>query len=262
MIKVLLSKYLNIGINIEGARWSYHTTEMYDFLHMTGSQKANLSAVIQPKLRYTIDELKRLCDELNLSTSYNLLCSIGDEVPKTEREYMIYVTAIYAELDAKLFLYVPSHRATYYESENILSDGAKQAFPSACKEIREAGNCFATACYTASVFHAMRAVETGLWALGRELKITFPFPIELADWQNVIEKIESEIKKLAQLPKGTKRDEDQKFYSEAASHFRYFKDGWRVRVSHGRETYGEAQAYSVLNHSREFFETLFLRLSE
>src|ERR1700730_9491794 len=126
MIKVLLSKYLNIGINIEGARWSYHTTEMYDFLHMTGSQKANLSAVIQPKLRYTIDELKRLCDELNLSTSYDLLCSIGDEIPETEREYMIYVTAIYAELNSKLFLYIPSHRATYYESENILSDGAKQ----------------------------------------------------------------------------------------------------------------------------------------
>ena len=64
------------------------------------------------------------------------------------------------------------------------------------------------------------------------------------------------------LPRGTYKDEELKFYSQAAVQFRYFKDAWRVRVAHARETYEESPAIQVFTHTLEFFDTLATRLKE
>ncbi len=92
------------------------------------------------------------------------------------------------------------------------------------------------------------------------LGVTFPFDISLASWQNILDQIESKIKAMKDLPKSEKRDSDQRFFSEAATQFRYFKDGWRVRVAHARETYDEVQAIRVVDHVNDFFVTLAERL--
>jgi hypothetical protein len=44
--------------------------------------------------------------------------------------------------------------------------------------------------------------------------------------------------------------------------FRYFKDGWRIRVAHTRESYDEGQAKTALDHSVSFFATLAKRFKE
>jgi hypothetical protein len=64
------------------------------------------------------------------------------------------------------------------------------------------------------------------------------------------------------LPRGTHKDEEVNFYAKAAVQFRYFKDAWRVRVAHARDTYEEAPAVKVFNHTLEFFETLATRLKK
>jgi hypothetical protein len=64
------------------------------------------------------------------------------------------------------------------------------------------------------------------------------------------------------LARGTFKDADLNFYSQAAVQFRYFKDAWRVRVAHARETYDETQSLKVFNHTLEFFETISTRLKE
>jgi hypothetical protein len=138
----------------------------------------------------------------------------------------------------------------------------KKSFPVAHVELREGGRCFAVGLNTAAVFHAMRAVEIGMRALAEELQVKFPFPTVLADWANVIDQIEAKIRDMKGQPKGTKKDEDLKFYSEAGMQFRYFKDGWRVRVAHTREIYDEGQALAAIDHAVAFFETLAPRLSE
>jgi hypothetical protein len=264
MIKVALAEYLNIGMHIQNSRHAYMLDEAVKGAGIVGTiiESVTLNQDQKKDVGDTLVALRKICKNLNLVTSYNLLVSLDNQIPETSREYNVYIQAIYAELKSKLFLHVPSSRSKWYEWDDILSDETKTAFPSAYNEIREAGNCFATARYTASVFHSMRAAEIGLRSLGKALNIEFPFPIELADWQNIIEKVEVEIKKMSQLPKSTQRDKDQQFYSEAAVHFRYFKDAWRIRVSHVRETYDEAQAYGVLNHACEFSDVLAARLSE
>jgi len=159
-------------------------------------------------------------------------------------------------------LSLPPHRRKYFTTKTFISETVKKSFPIAHAELREGGKCFAVGLNTAAVFHCMRAVELGMRALAGELEVSFPFPKELAEWANLIDHIESKIKVMRNRPKGTKKDEDLKFYSEAGMQFRYFKDGWRVRVAHTRESYEEGQALAVIDHAISFFETLGLRLKE
>src|SRR5271165_1539626 len=150
-----------------------------------------------------------------------------------------------------------------YEDDDILSENARPKYPSPYREMRESGCCISCGLWTASVFHSMRAAEIGVKGLGNKLGVAFPDkPIELAEWHQILDQSDSKIKAIGQLPKSIQRDEDQLFYSTAAAQFRYFKDGWRVRVAHGRAIYVEAEAIKLLDHTRDFFETLSLRLSE
>jgi hypothetical protein len=109
----------------------------------------------------------------------------------------------------------------------------------------------------------MRAAEIGVRVLGVGLGVAFPNkPLELAEWASILDQADAKIVGMRQLRGGTHKDEELAFYSQAAVQFRYFKDGWRVRVAHARETYEETPAIRIFNHTHEFFETLASRLKE
>lgn len=126
-----------------------------------------------------------------------------------------------------------------------------------------AANCLAAGFNTASVFHSMRAAEIGVRTLGTDLKIVLPKPIELSDWQEILNAMVAPIKAIENSPRSTpNREEDLQFYSEAAAQFRFFKSAWRVQVAHARETYEENEAIKVFDHTLNFFLTLAKRLNE
>jgi hypothetical protein len=109
----------------------------------------------------------------------------------------------------------------------------------------------------------MRAAEIGVRSLGVALNVSFPDkPLELAEWANILDQADSKIVAMKLLSRGANKDEELKFYSQAALQFRYFKDGWRIRVAHARETYEERQAIRIFDHTLEFFEILATRLRE
>ena len=109
--------------------------------------------------------------------------------------------------------------------------------------------------WTASVFHAMRVLEHALRRFAAELNIPMSAIYE-ENWHNIIDKIESEIKKLQNAQRSPTKTEKLKFYSACAVNFRYFKDAWRNHVSHARETYAELEATTIYNHVREFVQVL------
>ena len=228
-----------------------------------GTKVEDMSAHQKEKLENFIGEMIELTGDLGLSVSQTLLFSAKNELPKTEQAFNFILLAIRREMNDRLFVYIPLERAQFFEKDDILSPEAKSAFPNAYLEIREAANCYAAERYTACVFHSMRGAEIGLRALGNDLNVSFPNkPIELAEWQNIIEKIESEITKKMNSGGAEIKDENRKFYGQAAAQFRYFKDGWRIRTAHAREVYLGSQALNVLTHTRDFFEDLKLRLKE
>ncbi|WP_439397663.1 hypothetical protein ACRQ5Q_10960 [Bradyrhizobium sp. PMVTL-01] len=220
-----------------------------------------LSAEQQEFSRQAFETLGKRCREVGLPVTAALAERAIEIPPKTAAEIDALIAAFAAELKSLLFLFVPNHLAKFYEL--TLQNEIAMAFPHASKEIVAAGNCLASGLFTASVFHSMRAAEIGVRVLGAELGVSFPDkPLELAEWQQILDQSESKIKAMKALQPKQRRDEELNFYSQAAVQFTYFKDAWRVRVAHARETYDENPATRVLNHTIEFFEVLSTRLKE
>ena len=263
MLQINPSGYLAFGSSLEALklRWWLFESAGVNGKRMPGAD-CDSPAELENATKETLENLSALASEFDLPVIKDML---QKELGKTDSGWerlSIFIEIAKSELKSKLFLFVPSHAAKYYERDDILSLAAKVAFPSAYNEIRLGGNCFALSLHTACVFHSMRAAEIGVRALGNELGVSFQFPIELAEWHNILDQIESKIKSMKNLQKGQDKDEDLKFYSTAAAQFRYFKDAWRVRVAHARAVYAEDEAAKVLDHTRDFFDSLAGRLKE
>jgi hypothetical protein len=258
MLKIPAEMYFDLGMNAQDARTM--------FMHLESEiKKGNVvvpfSDQDKNEIRRTLALLRQLCGAMELKVSFNLLSMYQIEIPETERELDILIHAVKAELRSIEFLFVPSHLAKYYEV--TFQSFITTSFPLASKELVWAGNALACQLYTACVFHSMRAAEIGVRVLGNELGVAFPDkPLELAEWQNILDQCDSIVVKMKEMPRGTQKDEKLGFYSQAAVQFRYFKDAWRVRVAHARETYEEKAAIRIFDHTLEFFETLATRLKE
>jgi hypothetical protein len=251
MLEVFAIHYIELGQLIETARVVSSAAETHD----PDEPESELTEQEIANLRDTLQKILRECRTLGLRTATRLVAKAVDDLPETGREFDLVLETVKGELASKRFLFVPDYRIERYNRE--LPSIVTAAFPSASSEMVAAGNAFACGLATACVFHAMRTAEIGVRALANELgRITFSTDISLVEWAQILEKIDARIREMKQLPRGTKKDDDLQFYSEAASQFRYFKDGWRVRVAHARATYDEQQALTVLDHTLSFFQTL------
>jgi hypothetical protein len=258
MLRIYGDKYIQLGQQIHDAMIVFAATDAMPEHGFTAEPLTNKQS---EKISESLREMLELCQALDLGTATALLSVSSADLPRTGREFALLVMAIYAELKGKLFLFVPPHVAKYYDL--ILPSIITVAFPLASKEIVAAGNALAAGMPTAGVFHSMRAAEIGVRVLGKELGVAFPDkPIELAEWHNILDQADSKIVAMKMLSRGTHKDDELAFYSQAAVQFRYFKDAWRVRVAHARETYEERPAIRVFDHTLEFFETLATRLKE
>ena len=63
----------------------------------------------------------------------------------------------------------------------------------AIPDIIEAGNCYALNRPTACVFHLMRVIPYGMAALTKLLKVKLPKPIDLLEWQAIIDPIDKAV---------------------------------------------------------------------
>jgi hypothetical protein len=103
--------------------------------------------------------LKRLDGSVNLSEQYKAM----EAIEATLRH----------EMNSRTFIYIPSERADYYGRDAAFGEDVERRFPSASFDIREAGNCLATERSTATVFHLMRVMESGLRSLAMRLGIPY-----------------------------------------------------------------------------------------
>ncbi len=259
MLRVFAHHYLDIGEHVQNIKMIFANAE-------GAFEDASFKMIDESDISHVSDALQKLlihCEALDLSVSTELIKMRLHTPPLTGGEFGVLVDAVYSELKSKLFLFVRPHLAKFYDNHNILSDKATLAFPSCRSELWDASNSLVAGLWTAAVFHSMRAAEIGVRILARELGVSFPDKtIEQAEWANLLDQAETKIKAIDQLPKTDERNRDQVFYSTSASQFRYFKNGWRVRVAHAKATYGEDEAIKIFEHTRDFFETLAERLKE
>jgi hypothetical protein len=260
MLRVYAETYIHLGQAIAGIEVLFG---FKDAVPESDLPAENLSPDDLRHLSSTLGKMEYLCEQLGLTVSLGLIRSRLSDPPRSGREMQMLIETIYSELGGRLFFYVPSERAKFYDNNDILGDDARVAFPSAYRELKAAGNCLACGQWTASVFHTMRAAEIGVRTMGQSLGVSFPNkPLERAEWQQILDQSDSKIKAIGQQPKTAARNNDLHFYSQAAAEFRYLKDGWRIEVAHSRASYDEDEATKILNHTCDFFEVLAGRLSE
>jgi hypothetical protein len=216
-------------------------------------------------------DLVAVADLINFTRFQNDPTSVaeGKSLALTYQELSHRLEAIaflfQTQTDKHRFFRLTPEESRMFDGVDLFGAEVTKAFPSSetTYEITEAGKCLALGRHTATVFHLMRVLEKGLKALAAKLNIQFSIPFDYQNWQNIIEQIESEIKKLDQQKAGQFKTDTLKSYSELAKQFRYFKDAWRNTVSHSRESYGPEQALSIYRHVREFMVDLAkLGLSE
>jgi hypothetical protein len=165
------------------------------------------------------------------------------------------------------FLRVDKELASFVDTHILLGRDVAVSFPSACADIKEAGNCLAADCNTAAVFHLMRIAEYGLRALARDRKSkSLPAekdtPLELRNWEDIIKELEASEKAIGNYPKTSARELQFAFYHGALTSLRAFKNHVRNPVMHTRESFDHYRAMSVRNHVKEFMERLATMLSE
>lgn len=187
------------------------------------------------------DTLERLNDRENLWTA-----------PQIGQLIIAMSVAIKSEMSTHLFLRVLPERQDFYEQPDLFGKSVADNFSSASSDIQQSGSCYAADRSTACVMHLMRVLELGLNALANKLDVRF----ERREWENIINEIEAEIKKINGPHAGTDWREQQKFYSEAAKDFRYFKNAWRNHAMHQREYYDAPEARMIFDHVKSFMAHL------
>jgi hypothetical protein len=90
-------------------------------------------------------------------------------------------------------LHIPLSKTHYYIEPDKLFEAAWKRFPDGQLDMWNASRCFAIGQHSACVFHCMNVLQRGLYSLADHLGVTFKFPIELANWNQVIVEIEYKI---------------------------------------------------------------------
>ena len=167
------------------------------------------------------------------------------------------IGAIQMQLRDDLFFRIDKRQRPFYDAL-LLTKEAENSFPSSVRDVIEAGRCFALDRFTACVLHLMRALEFPLNALVKALRFTPSSP----NWHQILNEAEREIAKISPATHGPTWKDDEKFYSEAALYFRFFKNALRNYAVHGHDTYDVHEAREIMTHVRSFMAHLATKLSE
>jgi hypothetical protein len=207
-----------------------------------------------------IKRIQKECDDIGLKTAsrqiQEVLANIRVGAITTPRQLSQILlnmsSAIRAEISTHFFMQISPKRVDFYEQEELFGPEVDLNFPSAKRDIKSAGSCYACDRNTACVMHLMRVLEVGLNTLAATLKV----PFDRRNWENIINDIDVEIKKINGPHAGADWKNKQQFYAGAAKDFRHFKDAWRNHAMHYREHYDATEALTTLNHVKEFMTHL------
>jgi hypothetical protein len=168
------------------------------------------------------------------------------------------------------FLWIAADREKMVDQDALFGMQVFSQFPSARKDITEAGNCLAAECSTACVFHLMRAAEIGLRALAVDRDVVFANkPIDQQEWGTILDNLDSKLKAIRaeDIKNWTSswiKDVQARFYGEVIQEVRGFNEAWRRHLSHARDDafYDRDYAADVMKHVKKFLQKLSTKISE
>jgi hypothetical protein len=150
------------------------------------------------------------------------------------------------ELEDRLFMYIPSDRAEFYDKSDLFGKDVITKFPTIQFDMVEAGNCYAAGRGTAVVFHLMRIMEKGVQAIGNKLGVPL---VDEKNWQVILNETDKAFKA---LPKARQSAE----LAQTLANLYAVKLAWRNSVMHPKDTYTLEEAGKLIRTVRIFMEQL------
>jgi hypothetical protein len=255
MYQISAATLVRIGATLQSMR---------DFMTST-TPHAAVNDVNRTSMFSHLADIKRSCDELSLNCTGEFIGWVIRDCSTTNRTYAEVGAALQhvsvtlqQELDRHWFGHIDSEKAKYLRHDHRRDHGQSAirkrragCLPHALVDAARARNCFGLGENDACVFHLMRVLEKGLASLAAE----FGEPFQFENWHNVIERVESKIRKIDPGSGSAWKDKRQ-FYSEVACEFMFFKDAWRNHVMHGRSEYDDERAENIYSHVGAFMKHL------
>jgi hypothetical protein len=157
-------------------------------------------------------------------------------------------SVIHSELSQRLLYAVATEKAEYCDPNWLTDTQIFSAFPEAFAEFQRAGYCYAFDECTASVFHLMRVIDSGLRLVCKSLGQTY----DNRNWDGIGKKIEAEMSKKYQ-----DRTEDwrksEPFYSEVLTDIRAISRAHRNPALHDIDRkYSDADAKYLIEFTKAF----------
>jgi hypothetical protein len=217
------------------------------------------------KIAVWMDDLSATCATINLAQSARVASRIASEIRAGQREddeLAIKIRElsflISGEMAAHLFLWVPSHRAGWYEkkAETIAGKLWFTRFKSTIPEIEEASKCYAVGRYTAASFHLMRATEAGTKALGMAIGLTPRHP----GWKCVFDEVWAQYKN--KKPRHAVWATHEASLVDVSGDLRTISHVWRNDLAHFVDTYGEEDAKEMFTIVPVFMRHLASMIDE
>lgn len=174
------------------------------------------------------------------------------------------LTCIGYESALKTALLLPTRMAEYYDpSSPVFGTEVELQFPSASYEIEEAAKCLAVGRGTAAVFHLMRVMEVGIYAVARCLQIPDPIKGSDKNWGQMLRKIqESSASRNAMSPKKWVHQDDDAYFHATHAVLNAVRNAWRNTTMHVENKYTVDEAEQILITVRSFMMRLASRMDE
>jgi hypothetical protein len=167
------------------------------------------------------------------------------------------------ELESITFFFIPHDKLDYYHNPNLFGEKVVANFPAANHEASESGKCFATARYTATVFHLMRVLEVALKAIAKGLAIPDPTKNSERNWGKILKKIKDEIDtKNSKTPPDPAWLNDKDFFEKSYAYLEGARNPWRNATMHVEANYDEQGALDIFNATGALMRHLATKLIE
>lgn len=171
------------------------------------------------------------------------------------------LSVLYSELGMKSAFSVDGNDLNYVlPTDPIFGHSVEISFPSASFDIEEAATCYGLGRDTASVFHLMRAVETGLRAIAASLGLPDPTGSG-RNWGQMSGAIKAECDHRS-ASGGWASSDDRTFYNEVYASIDSVRVAWRNTTMHVEKRYTHDEAEQILAVTKGFLKKLAERIDE
>lgn len=150
---------------------------------------------------------------------------------------------VHEDLDALIFLVVPSDKASFFDIDWLRNTSLFDAFPTAVfPEMQNAGRCYAFGQNEACMFHLMRIVDYGLRLVAASLTI----PYDARNWMGIGDAIQKNMEAKYSV-KTSDWKQSEPFYASILTDIQAISRGHRNPVIHEIEKkYDDKEAHYML----------------